>query len=142
MRQLRTPARSAENCDQAFPRPGWRCTPYTAAGGAAARPSQRRLRRKHCPALFLRPEHRHDQKVCASLREEHAALAAMLRLMLMVQRGPKRDTETFFRCCGRCCSTWTNSRSGCITPKKPDLLFPIIVAASAEVRRRDRTAGS
>ncbi len=31
------------------------------------------------------------------IREEHAALAAMLRsLMLMVQRGPKRDTETFF----------------------------------------------
>ena len=31
------------------------------------------------------------------IREEHAALAAMLRsLILMVQRGPKRDTETFF----------------------------------------------
>lgn len=31
------------------------------------------------------------------IREEHAALAAMLRsLMMMVERGPKRDTVTYF----------------------------------------------
>ncbi len=69
------------------------------------------------------------------IREEHAALAAMLRsLMLMVQRGPKRDTETFFSVLRAMLFYVDEFPERLHHTKETDLLFPKIVAASAEVR--------
>lgn len=77
------------------------------------------------------------------IREEHAALAAMLRsLTLMVERGPKRDTEAFFTVLRAMLFYVDEFPERLHHPKETELLFPKIRRSfpqiSADVDRLDR----
>ena len=77
------------------------------------------------------------------IREEHAALAAMLRsLVLMVERGPKKDVENYFSVLRAMLFYVDEFPERLHHPKETDLLFPKVAAASREaaevVRRLDR----
>lgn len=69
------------------------------------------------------------------IREEHAALAAMLRsLLLMVERGPKRDTAAFFSVLRAMLFYIDEFPERLHHTKESDLLFPKIREVSGEVR--------
>ena len=68
------------------------------------------------------------------IREEHAALAAMLRsLTLMVGRGPKRDTETFFTVLRAMLLYVDEFPERLHHPKETELLFPKLRIASPQI---------
>ena len=68
------------------------------------------------------------------IREEHAALAAMLRsLTLMVERGPKRDTETFFAVLRAMLFYVDEFPERLHHPKETELLFPKLRRHSPQI---------
>ena len=68
------------------------------------------------------------------IREEHAALAAMLRsLTLMVERGPKRDTAAFFTVLRAMLFYVDEFPERLHHPKETELLFPKLRRSSPEV---------
>jgi hemerythrin-like domain-containing protein len=68
------------------------------------------------------------------IREEHAALAAMLRsLLLMVERGPKHDTDTFFSVLRAMLFYVDEFPERLHHTKETDLFFPKLRGGSAEV---------
>lgn len=67
------------------------------------------------------------------IREEHTALAAMLRsLTLMVERGPKKDVDNYFAVLRAMLFYVDEFPERLHHPKETDLLFPKIAAASRE----------
>ena len=68
------------------------------------------------------------------IRDEHAALAAMLRsLTLMVKRGPKRDTDTFFTVLRAMLFYVDEFPERLHHPKETDLLFPKLRRSSPQI---------
>ena len=68
------------------------------------------------------------------IREEHAALGAMLRsLLLMVERGPKKDSENYFSVLRAMLFYVDEFPERLHHPKETELLFPKVVKASHEV---------
>ncbi len=68
------------------------------------------------------------------IREEHAALAAMPRsLTLMIERGPKRDTETFFTVLRAMLFYVDEFPERLHHPKETELLFPKLRRHSPEI---------
>ena len=68
------------------------------------------------------------------IREEHAALAAMLRsLTLMVKRGPKRDTDTFFTVIRAMLFYVDEFPERLHHPKETELLFPKLRRSSPQI---------
>lgn len=68
------------------------------------------------------------------IREEHAALASILRLLtLMVERGPKRDTETFFTVLRAMLFYVDEFPERLHHPKETELLFPTLRHSSPQI---------
>ena len=68
------------------------------------------------------------------IHEEHAALAAMLRsLTLMVKRGPKRDTDTFFTVLRAMLFYVDEFPERLHHPKETELLFPKLRRSSPQI---------
>jgi hemerythrin-like domain-containing protein len=77
------------------------------------------------------------------IREEHAALAAMLRsLQLMVERGPKKDVDNFFSVLRAMLFYVDEFPERLHHPKETELLFPKVALASQHaaeaVKKLDR----
>ena len=68
------------------------------------------------------------------IREEHAALAAMLRsLLLMVERGPKHDSDTFFSVLRAMLFYVDEFPERLHHTKETELFFPKLRGVSAEI---------